>query len=698
MLPERVNNLGEIVLECRNLSVSYFSRKGESAALVDVDLTLRAGESLGLVGESGCGKSTLAMAIMHYLGANGKISGGQVRYKGRNLQDLSPREMQNLRGNEISMVYQEPTSSLNPSMAIKRQLIEVFDSHNLDIGAAQAYERILSMLADVNIQDPERVLSAYPYQLSGGQQQRIVIAMALLTNPSLLILDEPTTGLDVTVEAGIVELIGAIAERFSTAVIFISHNLGLVLETCDQVSVMYSGQIVEHGSITSVFTNASHPYTKGLFRCIPVPGVDKNTRPLIPIRGYLPFPHERPNGCYFGPRCDYFSAAICGTKKISLVPVTERTEHLVRCERQDQIVELQRPPAKANKASGSFGKSMLSVENLRKYYRHHQEGFWSIFSETKKKFIRANESVSLDVRESETVAIVGESGCGKSTLARMIVGLETPTDGVLVFEGNDLSKLPAEKRSSEQLKNIQMIFQNPFDTLNPSYRIGTQLERTVSLFNSGQGRSELRKRVYQLLDLVNLPHEYADYRPRQLSGGQKQRIGIARAFAGNPKMVVADEPVSSLDVSVAAAIIEVLLKIQKKYHTSLVFISHDLALVRYLADRIVVMYLGRIVESGTADRIFSPPYHPYTEALLSAVPIADIRVKKERIILEGKLPSVIEEIVGCPFHSRCHRKVGRICVTDKPPTVEFSAGHAISCHIQRDVLERMEPVIAGNTT
>ena len=684
------------VLECRNLSISYFTRAGEIPAVVDFNLILNKGDSVGLVGESGCGKSTVAMAIMQYMGNNGGIVGGQVLYKGRDLATFSQEELRQLRGNEIAMVYQEPMASLNPSMTLGRQLMEVPLYHE-DISEKEAYSRAIQVLADVDLPDPERVMASYPHQISGGQQQRVVIAMALLSNPTLLLLDEPTTALDVTVEAGIIELIGAIAEKFNTSMIYISHNLGLILATCGRVNVMYSGVVVEQGTVDEVFDRMRHPYTKGLFSCIPLPGTDKKAHPLVAIPGQLPLPHERPSGCYFGPRCDFFEAGRCdqATERgtVPMDVINPKTRHEVRCVKWEEIDWSQHRPEGVGAEGAGAGHEVLAIKDMRKYYEVHDNSIAAIIKGTRVRYVKANERVSFKAREGETVAIVGESGCGKSTFAKVLMGLETATDGEVVFNGQDVANKPVQGRTPEQIGSVQMVFQNPFDTLNPSHSVGAQLARVIKKFGVESNKHKIEQRVMELLDLVKLPREFARRRPRQLSGGQKQRVGIARAFAGNPAMVVADEPVSALDVSVQAAITGLLMDIQKTYRTTLLFISHDLSLVRYLADRVVVMYLGQIMEQGTTDEVFAPPYHPYTEALLSAVPIADTSIEKKRIILEGNLPSVMNPPKGCPFHTRCPRKIGDICETETPPFAEASPGHVILCHIPMEELRAVEPVI-----
>ncbi|GAB5468184.1 MAG: ABC transporter ATP-binding protein [Rhodospirillales bacterium] len=685
------------VLECRGLSISYYTRAAEIPAVQDFNLVLNKSETIGLVGESGCGKSTVAMAIMRYMGNNGAITGGQVLYKGIDLATLSEDELRELRGNEIAMVYQEPMASLNPAMKLDRQLMEVPLFHET-VSESEARARALEMLALVKLPDPERVMASYPHQISGGQQQRVVIAMALLSKPSLLLLDEPTTALDVTVEAGIVELIAELAGQLETSMIYISHNLGLILETCDRINVMYSGQVVEEGTVVDVFDKMRHPYTRGLFSAIPLPTADKNARPLKAIPGQLPLPHARPTGCYFGPRCDHFQAGRCDEKAFPMRDVDPNSNHRARCLRWDEIDWSETEGAEGQMPHPAAGGEVLNVDHMKKYYPLTDTSIAAMFRGSEARFVKANESLSFLAREAETLAIVGESGCGKSTLAKVLLGLETATEGEVTFQGKDLGKVPVQKRARDDVKALQMVFQNPFDTLNPSHTVGSQLGRVIRKFGGITDGEAVRRRVLELLDIVKLPSDFYFRRPRQLSGGQKQRVGIARAFAGNPTMVVADEPVSALDVSVAAAVTGLLMDIQRTYRTTLLFISHDLSLVRYLADRVVVMYLGNIVEQGTTQQIFSPPYHPYTEALLSAVPIADTSIEKKRIILEGSLPSVIDPPKGCAFHTRCHRKVGDICHSKVPPLVAVEGGHEILCHIPLAELQAMEPVIVQKDT
>ncbi len=683
----------QVVLNIQNLDISYYTRAGEIPAVVDFSLEVKRGETIGLVGESGCGKSTVAMAIMQYMGNNGAVKSGTIEFKGRDLTKLNEEELRQIRGKEISMIYQEPFAALNPSMRIDQQLMEVPLAHE-DIDEDEARDRARQILNDVNIPDPERVLMSYPHQLSGGQQQRVVIAMGLLSNPDLLLLDEPTTALDVTVEAGIVKLIANISKKFGTSQIYISHNLGLILETCDRVFVMYSGEVVEEGYIKPLFKTPRHPYTHGLFGCIALPTADKTAAPLTPIRGQLPLPHERPQGCNFGPRCDHFVAGMCDSEEIHMETVPENggTSHRVRCVRWTDIEQI-RVQADQTKQAAGIGDEVLKVSDMQKYYTLHDRSLKAVMSGTSVKLVKANEKIDFEAHESETLAIVGESGCGKSTLAKVLLGLETATDGEIILNGERIHDVSVHSRTSSQLASMQMVFQNPSDTLNPSHTVGQQIGRAITKFGVESNRQRVREMVMSLLDVVKLPRDFYYRRPRQLSGGQKQRIGIARAFAGQPSMIIADEPVSALDVSVAAAITELLMDLQRERKMTLLFISHDLSIVRYLSDRILVMYLGQVMEQGETRDVFQPPYHPYTEALLSAVPIADPEVSKREIVLEGNLPSVLNPPKGCPFVTRCPRKIGKICEDERPPVQLVSDNHSIACHISLDELRQVEPVI-----
>ncbi|MFT4707354.1 MAG: peptide/nickel transport system ATP-binding protein [Ascidiaceihabitans sp.] len=681
------------ILEIENLSISFFTRLQEIPAVMDFSTTVMPGEAMGLVGESGCGKSTVALGVMQDLGVNGKVVSGTIKFKGRDLNLMSDEELRELRGSEIAMIYQEPMASLNPAMKVGMQLAEVPMIHE-GKSLAEAMEMARQVVEDVRLPDPDRILKSFPHQLSGGQQQRIVIAMALMSKPALLILDEPTTALDVTVEAGIVDLVKDLGVKYGTSMLFISHNLGLVMDTCDRLCVMYSGEAVETGSITDVFDKMQHPYTQALFRSIPLPGADKNTQPLVAIPGNFPLPHERPNGCNFGPRCDYYQDGLCNAGDILMQPIEGDTRHDSRCLRIKEIDWNAPIVAAIQQESAPKGEVVLRLDNLKKYYKVAANALFGSAGET--KVVKANETLSFEAREGETLAIVGESGCGKSTLAKVLMGLETATAGSIKMHGEEISNVPIEDRDTQTVASVQMVFQNPFDTLNPSMTVGRQIIRALEIFGIGDNNSERRAHMLELLDLVKLPREFADRMPRQLSGGQKQRVGIARAFAGDAKIVVADEPVSALDVSVQAAVTDLLMEIQRKELTTLLFISHDLSIVRYLSDRVMVMYLGHVVEMGTTDQVFSPPYHPYTEALLSAVPIADTRVIKKRIVLDGDIPSAVNPPPGCPFQTRCRWKSqvpDGLCDKEVPPIRTLPNGHQLKCHLADEVFETMEPVI-----
>jgi peptide/nickel transport system ATP-binding protein len=680
------------ILEIDKLSISFFTRLREIPAVMDFSITVQPGEAVGLVGESGCGKSTVALGVMQDLGKNGAVVGGSIMFKGRDLSKMSADELRGIRGSEIAMIYQEPMASLNPAMKIGKQLMEVPMIHQ-GLGKEEAHARALQVVTDVKLPDPARILNSFPHQLSGGQQQRIVIAMALMSEPALLILDEPTTALDVTVEAAIVELVKDLGRKYGTSMLFISHNLGLVLETCDRICVMYSGEAVERGSIKAVFDEMQHPYTQALFRSIPLPGADKNSHPLVAIPGNFPLPHERPEGCNFGPRCDYFEEGRCDQGDLLMNPVPGDDRHHTRCLKFTEIDWNAPITVGEQKEKAEVGEVVLKIDNLKKYYEVAAN---AMFGGGDKKVVKANETLTFEARESETLAIVGESGCGKSTFAKVLMGLETATEGEILLDGRNIEQIPIENRDTKTVSDIQMVFQNPFDTLNPSMSVGRQIIRALEIFGIGDNEAARKARMLELLDLVKLPRAFAERMPRQLSGGQKQRVGIARAFAGGARIVVADEPVSALDVSVQAAVTDLLMEIQRNEKTTLLFISHDLSIVRYLSDRVMVMYLGHVVELGSTDQVFAPPYHPYTEALLSAVPIADTSVEKKHIVLEGDIPSAMNPPSGCPFQTRCGWKSkvpGGLCDTEVPSARDLADGHQIKCHLSDEELAEMEPVI-----
>jgi peptide/nickel transport system ATP-binding protein len=675
------------LLELRDVRISYFVRAGEANVVPGLSLSLRRGEAMGLVGESGCGKSTVALAIMRYLGRAGRVVGGQILFEGRNLAALGEDELRRIRGRRIAMVYQDPMSSLNPVMTVGRQLMEVPMLHE-GVGAAEARRRALTMLAEVNLPDPENVLARSPHQLSGGQQQRIVIAMALITSPSLLIMDEPTTGLDVTVEAAVLDLVRALRRRHNSAILFISHNLGTVVRVCDRIGVMYGGELVEEGTIRQVFGNPRHPYTRGLLDCLPTLGRDKRAAPLIPIpgpiSGQIASLTARAPGCGFATRCAHVDDARCARAPIPVTPVAGEPAHRVRCVRATELpARLGRHGVAGAAEAQEPREPVLTTERLGKLY-HPRGGLFA----ASRQGVRALSDVDLSAAKGRTLAIVGESGCGKSTLARVFSGLETATEGRVRLSGVEVGDVAVDARPRKLRRTLQMVFQNPDSTLNPSHTVGYAIARALRRLR-GLRAAEARREVERLLATVKLPAEFAGRKPHQLSGGQKQRVAIARALAGDPEVIVADEPVSALDVSVQASIINLLSELQADRGATLVFISHDLSIVRYLADQVAVMYLGKVVEFGRVEDIFAPPFHPYTEALLSAVPVPDPEAQHARIVLEGPLPSASEVPRGCPFATRCPRKVGAVCDDTQPPEQRLPNGHRIACHIPAGELTRL---------
>ena len=687
------NRTDEPVLAIEDLTVSYATRHGCIEAVSSVSLNLAAGECLGLVGESGCGKSTVAWSIVNYLGRNGSIDSGRVRFRSEDLVGKDEEELRKLRGDRIAMVYQDPMQSLNPSMRIGQQLSETLTYHR-DMETALAIERSERILERVHLPDPARVMRSYPHQLSGGQQQRVVIAMALLNNPALLIMDEPTTALDVTVEAAVLDLVEELRRQFDTAILYISHNLGVVARICDRVAVMYAGELVETAPVAELFKSPRHPYTQGLLACIPELGSGGSRAQLYSIPGQVPAAGHRPPGCRFSPRCVH-ARERCRAEAPQL-----RTLDGIRvsCHFAEDI-EWQAMGRVQRKEPADVRRSQekLDVDGLETFYPLGSSPWPGLFG-GENRFLRAVDGVSFELPAGRTLGIVGESGCGKSTLVKTLIGLEQSSGGSADFLGFDLTR-PLHGRDRELIREIQMVFQNPESTLNPSSSVGQQIGRSLRRLGSIP-RSKVKSRTLELLAAVKLDESYLDRRPRQLSGGEKQRVGIARAFASLPDLVLCDEPVSALDVSVQSAVLNLLLEIQQTHDTTMILIAHDLAVVRYVSDFVGVMYLGQLMEIGPVEAIYAPPFHPYTEALLSAAPVADPEIKGESIRLEGNIPSAADPPSGCPFHTRCPRRSllpdgGSVCADLPPPLREGPGGNRIYCHLTMDDLSAAGTTFPG---
>ena len=685
------------VLKIENLTVAYKVRGGELLAVRNFSLELARREAFGLVGESGCGKSTIAWAIVNFLGSNGIIKQGAIDFLGRDLVGRSDNDYRSILGSQIAMVYQDPLQALNPSMRVGDQMKEVLRVHkNLSEDAANL--RCLELLERVSMPDPPRVMERYPHQLSGGQQQRIVLAMALLTDPTLLIMDEPTTSLDVTVEAAVLDLVAELRQEFDTSILIISHNLGVISKVCDRVGVMYCGELLESSTVHDIFSKPRHPYTQGLLQSLPRLEAGKAGGALRPIPGQVPAPDMIPSGCVFWPRCDY-ARERCRLEKPELRIISG--DHWARCHFAEEIIGQQpvgtsaAAPNQTNsgRQAPSTPPPILEVVDLKTYYEGRGGTLRDVLGIGNKLTTKALDGVSFTVARGRTLGIVGESGSGKSTLLKTLIGLENGTGGSATFMGLDL---PAnlDERDFRLVQSLQMIFQSPDSTLNPAHTIGDQIGRPLSRFGT-VSRGQLRTEVVRLLESVKLSEEYYDRLPGQLSGGEKQRASIARALASRPELILCDEPVSALDVSVQAALLNLLADIQRENSTSLILVSHDLSVVRYIADHVAVMYLGQIVEYGLAGAVFSPPYHPYTEALLSAVPVMDASAAQERIRLAGAVPSAANPPSGCRFHTRCPRRQllpegGAICETHEPPWQSSDEGHRIYCHIPVEQLSALQ--------
>ncbi|MCC6802398.1 MAG: ABC transporter ATP-binding protein [Anaerolineae bacterium] len=671
------------IIRAEHLNIDYRLDRHWLNVVNDVSLTIDPLEIHGLVGESGSGKSTLALALMNYLAPNERITSGRVLLDGDDLLTKTLAEMRHIWGRQISLVPQDALASLNPSYRIGDQIAEVTRLHR-GLSKAESEAQAVEMLRRVKIADPEAVARRYPHQLSGGMQQRVTIAMALSTQPRLLVLDEPTTALDVTTQAVIVDLFRELIRDNQAAALYVSHDLGLIAQLCDRVTVLYGGEVMASAPVVDLYKRPIHPYTISLLASLPRPTVGVETR-LPTIEGVAPSLAERSHACVFAPRC---AAALDLCREVK--PPLEALDdgRLVKCHRWREIADgslvIDTEPTEQGASVPPREGYVLRASHLYKYF-----GKPSLFDRLtlrEPETVRAVDDVSLRVRARSTLGLVGESGSGKTTLARLIVGLETADSGEMELLDLPLN-LDLKKRSREALRELQMVFQNPNDALNPYLTIGQQIARTLQrLSHEKLSKTQSDARVVDLLGAVRLSAQYTTRYPAELSGGEKQRVAIARAFATNPALIVADEPTSSLDVSVQSVILNLLKDLRAQQGASYLLISHNLDVVSYLADWIVVMYLGEIVEEGTAEQVYSAPSHPYTEALLSAIPVPDPTVKRKQIRLDGDIPSARDIPKGCRFHTRCPRKLGAICEQENPPWRDAGGGHFLRCHIPVDEL------------
>jgi peptide/nickel transport system ATP-binding protein len=671
------------VLDIHGLTVAYPQGDGWLLAVQDFSLAIRAGQTYGLVGESGSGKSTVALAIMRYLG-RGRVLEGQIRFQGEELLALSREQLEAIWGDDLALVPQDPLSALNPSIRIGEQLAEGLRQHR-DLDHAQARARAITLLGMVRLPDPQRVAASYPHQLSGGMQQRVMIAMALSLEPALLVLDEPATALDVTTQAAILDLLADLIRERDTATLYVTHNLGVVSQICDRVAVLYAGELLEDAPTRQLFAQPLHPYTRGLIDSVPRLRPRRGEAALQAIPGQIPPLGQRLPACVYADRCP-LAIDICREQR---PPLDEpHPGRRVRCHRWPEIlagdVAASFPDGHApDLAAPVPAVPLLSLRNLSVEFAAGRS-LWALLRGKRRPPVRAVHQVDLDVPSRQTLGVVGESGSGKTTIARAIVGLQEITGGEMTLLGVALHSGLAD-RSLETLKQLQIVFQNPEEALNPFRTVGQTLRRPLMRLR-GLSRRQADEAVASLLVDVRLPPAYARRLPGQLSGGEKQRVALARAFAANPALLVADEPVSSLDVSVQASVLNLIRRLQAEHHTSIFFISHDLAVVAYLADVIAVVYAGELMEVASTEALLQPPFHPYTEALLAAVPRLDPAEQPPRIRLEGDVASQPAVVRGCPFHPRCPRFLGDICVEERPPWRVAGDSDRIFCHIPLETL------------
>jgi len=686
-------------LEINGLTTHIQLRRSVVQAVGDISLHIAAGETLGLVGESGCGKSMTGLSIMGLLPPGGSIVSGSIKVEGRQLVGLPESELQQVRGNDVAMVFQDSMTSLNPTRTIGYQVAEPVRRH-LGASKAEAMDRAGEVLSLVGLPRPAERLGDYPHQLSGGLRQRVLIAMALACGPKVLIADEPTTALDVTIQAQILQLLDDLKRRLGMAVLLITHDMGVVAGRADRVNVMYAGRLVEATTTAELFDAMHHPYTQGLLASIPQLN-QESTESLYTIPGIPPDLSNPPAGCRFSTRCQR-ATEHCRTEEPPLVPVGPQPPdpsgigHVAACWHpvdgplQHQAVEesvLAHHRLVARDRLDAAKEELLDVTGLVKEFPLPG----GVFGRSSAS-VKAVSEVSFTVHRGETFGLVGESGCGKSTIGRMVVALDSPDRGVVSLRGEDLSRLHGRDLRRSR-RDLQLMFQDPYASLDPRVRVGATLREPLVIQGIGD-RREQDARIHQLLTEVGLPPSAVDRYPHEFSGGQRQRIGLARALALNPQLIVADEPVSALDVSIRSQVLNLMKRLQAAHDLSYVVISHDLAVVKYLADRIGVMYLGQLVEFGPSEQVYASPAHHYTAGLIASIPVPDPRVEKGKLGggVSGELPSPVNPPSGCRFRTRCPA-AQELCAQVQPPLRPFGPGHSAACHfpLQRPTAMAGEP-------
>jgi len=674
------------VLEVENLRTEFHLRKANVGAVDGVSFTVAEGECVGIVGESGCGKSTTGLSIMKLLPAVGHITHGSIRINGADVVPMAPKAMRNIRGNEAAMIFQDPMTSLNPTMTIAQQIAEGVRLHR-QVSKAEARERALEVLTLVGMPRPAERMDYYPHQLSGGLRQRVMIAVALACEPKLLIADEPTTALDVTIQAQILNLLDDLRKRLNMAIILITHDMGVIAGRTDRVIVMYAGRIVETAETQELFHKMQHPYASALLQSIPKLEQDSTQR-LYSIAGLPPDLSQDLTSCRFNPRCTYATER-CRVEDPALTPVPGTPAHEFACFNPIGDSNAARPVlvispeeheaalARAEKRVAELAdrKPILEIDHLVKEFPVTS----GAVVQRRIGTVKAVSDVTFSVREGETFGLVGESGCGKTTIGRLIVGLESADAGAIRFEGKDVTKMHGLELR-RQRRDMQLMFQDPYASLDPRMRVGTILREPLVVQGIGN-KSEQRQRVLELLDEVGLARKAYELYPHEFSGGQRQRIGFARALTLNPRLIVADEPVSALDVSIQAQILNLMKGLQDRHRLSYIVISHDLAVVKYLADRIAVMYLGKLVEIGPSQSIYEQAAHPYTKGLIDTIPVAEPTIAKSKRgqVIVGELPSAMSPPSGCRFRTRCPY-AQEICAAEEPPLRLFGSGHLAACH------------------